>query len=758
MTEKSRAKLVVKGQVQGVGFRPYVYQLAKHYQLTGWVCNTGEGIIVEVQGVKVQKFIESLPLNLPHLARIDSIMIEFSYPIIDEFSFNILDTINSTVNTKISPDASICQACLNELFDPFSRFYLYPFLNCTQCGPRFSITRQLPYDRSETSMADFPLCKDCYRDYNDPNNRRFHAQPTACANCGPQLSMSIDEIARQIKIGKIIAVKGLGGYQLLCDARNETAVLTLRQRKARLLKPFALMALNLATVDEFTISTQNEKALLSSWMRPIVLLPKKDNPILATEIAPRLSHFGIMLPYTPLYYLIFHALAGYPDDTAWLYNYLAQILIVTSANTAENPLVFEDEIAESELKGIADVIVSYNRDIVTRLDDSVLRVINNNPVYIRRARGFAPDPIQLPHEIPSVLAVGSYLKNTICITRRNEAFVSQHIGDLKNPTTIQYFHETIARYVKYLNVKPESVIHDYHPDYYSSQFAQRQTLPSVAVQHHHAHLAAVAAEYSLQEKTLGLALDGFGWGEDGMAWGGELFLFDHHCYERLGSLLPMYLPGADMAAKQPWRMAAGILFQLDRQDQISKRFNHQTGHKFLIDMLQKKINTPLTTSCGRLFDAASALLDICHISHYEGHAAMLLEANVSEPQVLENGWVIQGKHLNMLPLMKQLLDCTPNEGANLFHGTLAKAFAFWINTWSEKLQIRSIVLSGGCFLNQFLSEMLIRYCHEYGIIPYLAKQLPPTDANISLGQAWIGGNRTIVTTRKNIDYVSSHSC
>jgi hydrogenase maturation protein HypF len=383
-------------------------------------------------------------------------------------------------------------------------------------------------------------------------------------------------------------------------------------------------------------------------------------------------------------------------------------------------------------------------------------VINNNPVFIRRARGFAPEPIQLLCDIPSVLAVGSYLKNTICITRRNEAFVSQHIGDLKNAETIDFFHETIARYVKYLNVKPECVIHDYHPDYYSTQFALQQNLPSVAIQHHYAHLAAVAAEHQLQEKALGLALDGFGWGDDGMAWGGELFHFDHLQYERLASLLPMYLPGGDMAVKQPWRTAAGILFQLGRQDQISIRFKRQAGHELLPEMLRKQINSPLTTSCGRLFDAASAMLGICPVSHYEGHAAMLLEARVTAPRIFENGWIMQGRHLNLLPLMQQLLDCTPEEGANLFHGTLAKALAAWINDYSKKLQTRCVILSGGCFVNQYLSELLIRYCHEYGLIPYLAKQLPPTDAGISLGQAWAGGNRA--SLRLGImEHVSSHS-
>lgn len=767
MTDKARAKILVTGQVQGVGFRPYIYQLAKHYQLTGWVCNTGEGVSIEIQGAKVQDFIKYFPLNLPHLAKIDTINTELISPYAEESSFDIIESIAGAACTKISPDAGTCQHCLKELFDHTSRFYLYPFLNCTQCGPRFSITRQLPYDRSQTSMDVFPLCKECHCDYHDPNNRRFHAQPTACIHCGPALSMSVNEIVQLINSGNILAIKGLGGYQLICDARNEATVLKLRKRKARYSKPFALMALNLESASQYTSISAEEKTLLTHWSKPIVLLQKKHpvhngsnhgSSLLPAPIAPGLSHLGIMLPYTPLHYLIFHALAGQPDGIEWLHEYLANILIVTSANASGNPLLFTDEAAGNELKEIADAIVTYNRDIVTRLDDSVLRVINHHPVYVRRARGFAPEPIQLVGEVPSVLALGSYLKNTICITRGNEAFISQHIGDLKNAASIHFFHETITRFTKYLQVKPECVIHDYHPDYYSTYFAQHQALPSIAVQHHHAHLAAVLAEHQLQGKTLGLALDGFGWGDDGMAWGGELFLFDHYHYERLGSLLPIYLPGGDIAAKQPWRIAAGILFQLGQEDQISKRFKDQRGHVLLLDLLKKRINSPLTTSCGRLFDAASALLNICHYSHYEGQAAMLLESKVSAPHALENGWVIEGKHLNLLPLMQQLLNCSPEEGANLFHGTLAKALATWINDWSKKLQVYTVVLGGGCFLNQFLCELLVRYSHEYGLIPYLAKQLPPTDAGISLGQAWLGGNKVIVTTRKDDQYVSSHPC
>ncbi|RDI43417.1 carbamoyltransferase HypF [Aquicella lusitana] len=756
MTAQSRAKLVIKGQVQGVGFRPYVYQLAKTHQLTGWVCNTGEGVTLEVQGAEVPRFIESLSLKLPPLARMDEVKVEWISLNHQEDAFIIHESIKNADYSKIPPDVKICEACLNELFDPDSRFYGYPFLNCTQCGPRYSITRQLPYDRCQTSMDAFPLCEQCHADYHDPANRRFHAQPTACSKCGPQLSDSMDAIVQQIQSGKILAIKGLGGYQLICDARNDIAVLALRRRKQRLSKPFALMALNLETIDKIGLVSQQEKALLADRAAPIVLLSKK-NDIVSSYIAPGLTHLGFMLPYTPLHYLIFHALAGYPKGVNWLNEYLPYVLVVTSANASGNPLVFEDEIAKIELKAIADTIVTYNRHIVTRLDDSVIRIIHDHPVFIRRARGFVPEPVKLPQDTPSVLAVGGYLKNTVCVTRRNEAFVSQHIGDLKNAETVAFFHETIKRLVTYLNVKPEYLIHDHHPDYYSTQFAQHQPLPAIAVQHHHAHLAAVAAEHHLEGKILGLALDGFGWGEDGMAWGGELFLFDCQHYQRLGSLLPMRLPGGDVAAREPWRMAASILFQLNLQDQISKRFKEQKGHAMLAEVIRKGVNSPLTTSCGRLFDAASALLELCPIADYEGQAAMLLEAQVTQPQVLQGGWIMEDHYLNLLPLMSALLMCTPEEGANLFHGTLAKALASWVNHWAKKLQINAIVLSGGCFLNQFLPKLLIDYCLEYGLLPYIAKALPPSDAGISLGQAWVGANRVIATTRKDVDHVLSYS-
>lgn len=732
-----RLQISIQGRVQGVGFRPYVYRIAKLLQLTGWIKNNAAGVLLEVQGILAYQFVTYLKANLPPLAKINHVQLKTVSIKTKEDTFNIIESEKGESNTIISPDTCICSECLKELFDPLSHYFRYPFLNCTQCGPRFTITQNLPYDRCNTSMDAFPLCQKCKADYLNPDNRRYHAQPTACTHCGPQLSLSIEEIAQSLLQGEIIALKGLGGYQLLCNARNETAVFKLRERKKRDRKPFALMMANSKSVAEVAEISGRSRDLLESTERPIVLLKKK---IELAGVAPNLNHFGVMLPYTPLHYLLFNVFAGNKNNCDWLDKYQPMILVVTSANLGGSPLIKENASATHELRTIADKIVTYNRQIVTRIDDSVMRLIHDTPLFIRRARGFLPIPIQLPYAIPPTLAVGGHLKNTFCITRGDEAFVSQHIGSLNNKATIDFFHESLNYLLRFLNVKPERIVHDLHPDFYTTRFAKSYGIPAFSIQHHHAHLASVIAEYGIQRQVLGLALDGYGYGLNGEAWGGELLLLNHDSFERIGSFYPLLQPGSDKAAREPWRMGASVLHFLGRSNEIVKRFPNCSQANLIHHLLDKKINSPSTSSCGRLFDAASALLGVQLISQYEGQAAMQLESLVTHLQIIPDGWQIKDHHFDMMPTLEQLLDLeNPIIGANLFHGTLIAGLTEWIKKISREKEIDIVVLSGGCFLNQIVAEGLSKTLSASGITPLLPRKLPPNDGGISLGQAWIGG-------------------
>ncbi len=737
-----RLQLLITGQVQGVGFRPHVYRIAQQLGLTGWVQNNAYGVLIEIQGHSTLSFLPALTASLPPLAKIDNTQIKKMALIKAETTFNIIASQPGIARTMITADTSICSQCIGELFDPQSHYYHYPFLNCTHCGPRLTITRQLPYDRNQTSMDKFPLCTHCRNDYLDPMNRRYHAQPTACAHCGPQLSLPIATLSKALVAGKILALKGLGGYQLLCDATNETAILRLRHRKNREAKPFALMVMNAQSAEHLVEIDDCAQQLLMSPARPIVLLKKRarsESVPLPQAIAPGLSHLGIMLPSTPLHYLLFNALAGFPEGLDWLEQAMPLVLIVTSANQSGNPLIIDDDTAQRELSSIADEVISYNRQIVTRVDDSVVRVIHHSPIIIRRARGYVPERIKLPYPIPSTLALGGHLKNTFCITRHDEAYVSQHIGSLNNKATIEFFHESLTHWMQCLNTKIERIACDLHPNFYTTQWAEEYNLPITPVQHHHAHLASVACEHHILQPALGLALDGFGYGADKGAWGGELLRLDHTHFERLGSFLPIPQPSGDMAAYEPWRMAASILHLLGMNEVITERFSDQPQASLVAHLLAS--NSPMTrsSSCGRLFDAASAILGINRMSHYEGHAASQLESLVTQPTVLTSGWHIDHNQFSLLPLFRALLDIGQVSGANLFHGTLIAGLAEWILSWASQLSSSIILLSGGCFLNKVLAEGLSLQLTRYGLRVYLPQRVPPNDGGLSLGQAWIAG-------------------
>ncbi len=730
-----RLRVRVRGTVQGVGFRPYVYGLAQRFELGGFVSNDAEGVLIEIEGARVPEFVRVLRREAPLLARIDAVETEAAAPR-GETRFAIAASGEGRVTTSIAADAATCERCLDDLFDPSSRFHLYPFVNCTHCGPRYTLTRRLPYDRVNTSMAAFAMCADCAGDYRYPGNRRFHAEPIACPNCGPKLSHGIDDIVAALVEGQIVAIKSLGGFQLLCDARNEQAVATLRARKNRDAKPFAAMVASFASLDGIADSDPIERQLLASIERPIVLLKSRHD--LAGLVAPGLSHLGVMLPYTPLHHLLFHAAAGKPAGRAWQDAPCELVLVATSANPGGEPLVIDDDDAHRRLGGIADIVVTHDRAIVIRADNSVAAVIDGAPALIRRARGYAPRPIKLAREVPTVLAVGGHLKATVTVTRGSEAFLSQHIGDLDSAESIRFFEQTVAHLLATLDVEPVAVVHDRHPDFASTRFAEGKPWPAIAVQHHHAHVGAIAAEYGIEGPLLGLVLDGFGYGDDGASWGGELLLCENGRFARVGHLSPLTMPGGDIAAREPWRMAAAALHALGRDADIADRFVGQR-HAGQIALLLQQPGAPMTTSAGRLFDAVAGLLGTSTVQRYEGQAAMELEARVRRVRIDRAGWTIDDGVVGLLPLLGQLAapGLNPVEGAELFHGTFAAAMVDLVTRAARAHGLSAVALCGGCFLNRVLTTEVRAGLLAAGIQPLIARAVPPNDGGLSLGQAWI---------------------
>ncbi|MCX7896767.1 MAG: carbamoyltransferase HypF [Rhodocyclaceae bacterium] len=745
----------VAGLVQGVGFRPHVWRLAHTLGLVGWVRNDGAGVAIHVEGERASltEFCRRLAEEAPPSAIVDSLASERAQ-VLGLGDFLILDSTQGRVSTRIGPDSAPCQACLAELFDRRDRRYRYPFITCTHCGPRYTVTRALPYDRPQTSLASFPLCRECEREYRDPYDRRFHAETTCCPACGPTLTLldahgapivgdPLEEVWRLLQAGRIVAIKGIGGFHLCCDALQSQAVAMLRARKQREEKPFALMALNTASAAHWVELDAHAIALLESPERPIVLLPKrKIAEQMPVGIAPGLAELGIMLPSSPLSYLLFHAAAGKPDGLAWLEKPLARLFVMTSANPHGEPLVIDNDEALKRLQGIADAYLVHDREILVRCDDSVRRTTG----FVRRARGYVPQPIRLPRPGPPVLALGGFFKNTICMTRGDEAFVSQHVGDLDNPRACVFFEETVAHLMAILAVKPEIIAHDLHPDFHATRYALelgvQHGVPTLAVQHHHAHIAAVCAEWGLVGPVLGLALDGVGLGADGRAWGGELLRVEGAFYERLGYLRELPLPGGDAAAKEPWRMAAAVLACLDRAHEIFERFGEEPAATTVATMLAKRFNCPPTSSAGRLFDAAAALLGVRRRNTFEGQAAMALEglaARQGRVPALPDGWRIDAENrLDLLPLMDFLCDCEDAAaGAALFHATFAAALVDWVAQTAQRVGITHIVAAGGCLLNQVLRTLLGEGLHARGLAFFLPEKLPPNDGGLSLGQAWV---------------------
>ncbi len=754
-----RRQIEVSGIVQGVGFRPYIYRLATGRNLKGTIRNTSAGVTIEIQGPAetVEDFIARLPAEAPPLARITNLTIH-EVACNGDRDFRIIHSHEGEeVRTLISPDVAICADCLREMFDAKDRRYRYPFINCTNCGPRFTIIRDIPYDRPSTSMAAFPMCAACLAEYENPLNRRFHAQPNACWECGPRVELwdqsgrKIDcsdpvvEAASALRSGLVVAVKGLGGFHLAVDATNPAAVALLRQRKRRVEKPFAVMVPDLRAAGEICELEDAARMVLESIQRPIVLLPRKSPSRISDEVAPFNRYLGIFLPYTPLHYLLL-ADGGF------------RALVMTSGNLSEEPIAIDNREAADRLRGLADCFLVHNRDILLRCDDSVVRVAGGVTRHLRRSRGFVPVPVflkddQTRKDGPSVLAVGGELKNTICLTKGTHAFLSQHVGDLENVESYSFFHEAIDHLERILEIRPQIIAYDLHPDYFSTRWALEQSgVELVGVQHHHAHIASCMAENHLDGRVIGFALDGTGYGTDGKIWGGEVLLAGYEDFERAAHFEYVPLPGGAAAIREPWRMAVSYLAQHFGREflNVDIPFVRQLDRRkveFLLGMMEQEVNSPLTSSCGRLFDAVAALAGIRQQVNYEAQAAIELEMalTVSEQdraypmRLLPDGehWIISTR-----PLFEALLD---DLGRSLpigaisrrFHDGLVECFVDLATLLREKTAMDRVCLSGGTFHNIYFSQRLEARLFEAGFQVFTQKEVPSGDGGLSLGQALV---------------------
>ncbi len=743
--ERAARRIRITGIVQGVGFRPFVYRVALAHGLSGWVLNHEGGVEIHAEGAleSLAGFLDELQHRPPPAARIAGLE-SVAVPVEGFDSFSILESQKTALPTvRISPDLPVCQACLRELFDPHDRRFRYPYINCTDCGPRYSIILSLPYDRPRTTMRDWPMCPDCAREYVDPADRRFHAQPVACPRCGPNYLLRIDdrvlargedaivEAVRWLKAGRILAVKGLGGYHLACDAREAAAIQALRERKFRKEKPFALMVRDLDVAQRLVELDEAALALLGSIARPIVLAPAR---VELPGIAPDNRDLGVMLPYTPLHHLLFAF--GAPD-----------VLVMTSANRSEEPLAYQDDDALERLSGIADAFLVGERPIARRVDDSVARVGPFGPMVLRRSRGYAPSAVAtLPTRRP-ILAVGADLKNTVTLVVDGQAFVSQHIGDLDHFAAFRAFTEAVQDLCRMYEVRLEDalVAHDLHPEYASTRYALELPGERLGVQHHRAHIASVLAERGLWEaRVLGFAFDGTGYGDDGTVWGGEVFVGSLESgFERVAHLRPAALPGGDAAARWPVQAAAGFLAQLpDLPDLSAPPFSFPERYRHAHELVVKGVRTFPTTSCGRLFDTVAALLGFTRGITFEGQAAVWLEHLArAAPSVAPYPFPLEGRELDFRPLLAAVVEDRlrgrdPAEIARAFHEAIAQAIGQVALRHAEGEGIRLIVLSGGVFQNRLLLTCVRERLTAYPEFTVLVnREVPPNDGGISLGQA-----------------------
>jgi hydrogenase maturation protein HypF len=807
----------ITGIVQGVGFRPFVYGLATRYGLRGWVCNTSAGVDIEVDGPgeALDRFVAALTAEAPPLARIDAV--EVGEIASNGFaSFEIRHSKSSPDDfLPISPDITLCQDCQRELLDPDDRRYLYPFINCTNCGPRFTIIKDIPYDRPLTTMADFVMCEECAREYADPLNRRFHAQPVACPKCGPEVwlvdkatsgqesyapvrSLPVGRAthhvltqARELLVqGKIIAIKGLGGFHLACDATNDAAVAELRRRKGRIDKPFALMAPNVEFIEQFCEVTPEERALLESKEHPIVLLKKKSASLrgahaarersetkskdatkqsqptaegiaarpstpqqkdaaslrtlamtaLSDHVAPGQATIGFMLPYTPLHELLFHPSSRF-----------LQPLVMTSGNFSEEPIATDNADALKRLAPLADAFLLHNRDIHIRCDDSVVRVFEGKELPIRRSRGYAPYPVRLPFNAPTILAAGAELKNTFCVTREDYAFLSHHIGDLENFETLRSFEDGIAHFERLFRIKPQIIAYDLHPNYLATRYALeragRDSLQAVGVQHHHAHIAACLAEnnWNGDRPVIGVALDGTGYGTDGAIWGGEFLLADYRGFERAAHLAYMPLPGGDAATRHPYRIALSYLQQAGipwGDDLAPVKAASPIEQTAICRQIEAGINTFPTSSTGRLFDAVASICDVRQDVNYEGQAAIEFEALADKFEEEHYAFEIGSDHVKIDGVIRAVAaDARSGVPTSLisarFHNGLAQLVLDVCEKFRRERGLTEVALSGGVWQNVTLLQKTLDRLRAAGFVVYAHRLVPPNDGGLALGQAII---------------------
>jgi hydrogenase maturation protein HypF len=786
-----RRRIVIQGIVQGVGFRPFVYGEALHRNLVGFVLNDSRGVTIEVEGTSesLDGFQQALYDKAPPLARIDTLITEPIEPCHDTAFTIAASQAGAERHALISPDTATCDDCLLELFDPADRRFRYPFINCTNCGPRFTIIQDVPYDRVKTTMGVFRMCEHCQGEYDDPLNRRFHAQPNACPVCGPKVSLlneagahppkadqsalgtinrplqmtKVDPIitaARQLATGAILAIKGLGGYHLACDALNVESVKRLRQRKHREAKPFALMVPDLETARHLCQVSDDEATLLFSHRRPIVLLSWRPDCTVAPDVAPAYDTLGVMLPYTPLHHLLLRAFAemselvGRPG---------LPVLVMTSGNLSDEPIAYKDDEARQRLASIAEGVLLHNRDIYMRCDDSVTRVAAGGTQMLRRSRGYAPEPILLSLDSPvPLLACGGHLKNTFCLGKRRQAFVSHHIGDLENLETLTSFREGIEHFQRLFDIYPEAVAYDLHPEYLATKYALDLDIPQkFGVQHHHAHIASVMAEHGLQEPVIGIAADGTGYGTDGAVWGCEIMAADLQGFSRLAHLDYVPLPGGEQAVRQPWRMAAVYLAKAYGSDFLEldipfvRQLDRSKWHA-LAQMIARGINSPPTSSLGRLFDAVASLLGLRGEVLYEGQAAIELEmlarkgksdkGQSSDYEIITNTRDQMPTTLDVAPMFRAIVSDMQQgvpapQIALRFHHAIAELLATVSLVTREQTGLDVVALSGGVFQNRLLLEQLVTRLEHMAFRVYVNRRVPPNDGGISLGQIAVAAAR-----------------
>lgn len=749
-----RIFLTVKGIVQGVGFRPFVYNLAASLKLSGWVNNNSEGVYIDIEGSEtaINKFLYNLNNNPPPLAKVQTIIIE-DMPYKGFTSFSIRESeVNEKKITLISPDMAVCEDCINDTKDPENRRYRYAFTNCTNCGPRFSIIKSIPYDRDKTTMKKFHMCSTCQKEYHNPADRRFHAQPNACSDCGPHIwatdkhgkiinTGDMDSIAwtqQKLLEGNIFAIKGLGGFHLVCDAKNPEAVKILRQRKQRPFKPFAVMSKDIETALKYCCINKKELELLNGIRKPIVLLRKNSSYNLPYDVAPNQKNLGVMLPYTPLHEL----LLGNGSD----------LLVMTSANVNGLPLEYTNEGALAGLSGLVDYFLLHNRDIHIPVDDSVVKVIEDNEIIIRRARGYVPTPIR-KSGIKSILACGADMKNTFCIAKEDLLIMSQHNGNLENLETLEHYKRNIEHFKNIFSFTPEYMVCDLHPYYTSRDYANTQKLPVIEVQHHHAHIASCMLENNIEGKVLGVAFDGTGYGTDGKVWGGEFLICDYRDFKRAGHIEYVRMSGGDKAVMEPWRLAVAYIIKYKNlirdAEAIVQRFYGSKGTS-LACIIEKNINCIETSSMGRLFDAASSIACICHSNTYEGQASMEFESIIEDnctdyykydictkgdSVIINPGNIIAGL------IEDKLKGCAPSMLSAKFHNSIILLTVEVLLKLRVASGLNRVALSGGVFQNTYLLKNLCKKLKKEGFQVFTQKNIPSNDGGISLGQMIIANEK-----------------